>query len=144
MDGPQGPPSDIARGDLISGGPRGMIISFGKCMQYLFLLLLLLVVCRSLSEDNAGERASSAGSPRLAAAAGSPGADAADKAATTAEAAAQEREGGMSSIRGDSRERGPSGSPERGPPSSLPLHSRVGDLRRRLQSKRAEPSAQQQ
>ncbi|CDJ30983.1 uncharacterized protein EMH_0063000 [Eimeria mitis] len=100
----------------------------------------------SLSEENTGERGSSVGSPR-----GSPVAAAADKAAAAAggaagaaAAAAGDKEGAVPFIRSDSRERGPSASSERGPPSSLPLHSRLGDLRRRLQSKRAEPVAQQQ
>ncbi|CDI83409.1 hypothetical protein, conserved [Eimeria praecox] len=109
------------------GGPPGPAVDRYKSQS------------RSLSEENTGERASSAGSPRAAPAAGSPAIAAADKTA-----AATEKDVGGASAGGENKERGPSGSPERAPPSSLPLHSRLGDLRRRLQSKRAEPAAQQQ
>ena len=81
-------------------------------------------ICRSLSEEGPIDRASSAGSPPAAAPAAA---------------------GGERGSEGGDRRRnaqGPSLSPDRGPPSSLPLQSRLGDLRRRLQSKRAEPPTQ--
>ncbi|OEH78058.1 RNA recognition family related protein [Cyclospora cayetanensis] len=80
---------------------------------------------RSLSEEGPVERGSSAGSPPATAA-----------AAATRKAADGE-EGDRPSPLGS--EGGSPSSPNRGSPSSLPLHSRVGDLRRRLQSKRVEP-----
>lgn len=64
-----------------------------------------------------------------------------DRASSGSPAAGGEREKG--SEREERRgEEGRSLSREKGPPSSLPLQSRLGDLRRRLQSKRGEPTSQ--